>query len=108
MARMGLIVNQRTIIGHIATLPKSLTEASPQGFARLAIVVTKNRLDGRRSGFQVVVGNAQENVVGHMGADVVMKVVKHPVISVNGGEGALQEAPILTPIPGNFGSGMEQ
>lgn len=108
MAVMGLIVNLGTVIGYVVALPKGLTEAHPKGFPRLAIVVTKDRLDGHRSGFQMVMGNAQENVVGHMGADVVMDIVEHPVVPINGGEGALQEGPILAPIPGDFGGGMVQ
>lgn len=101
-----MVVNLGSLVRHVVTLPKGLTEAAPEGFARLPIIVTQDRSDGRCGGFQVVVGNAQEDMVGHMGADVMVEVVKHSVVSVNGGEGALQEAPVLTPIPGNFRRGV--
>jgi hypothetical protein len=86
---MGLIVNLGTVIGHVVALPESFTKTGPQGFARLAIVVTQHRLDRRCGGFQMVVGNAQEDVVGHMGANMVVDRVKNPIVSVDGRQGTL-------------------
>jgi len=55
----------------------------------------------------MVVGYAEEQVVSHMGTDVVVDVVDQPVIMVNR-RGHLEKIPIIAAIPGDIWISMQK
>jgi len=56
----------------------------------------------------MVVGYAEEQVVSHMGTDVVVDVVDQPVIMVNRREGTFEKIPIIAAIPGDIWISMQK
>jgi hypothetical protein len=50
----------------------------------------------------MVVGDLGEQVVHHVGANVVVDLVEDAVVAVNGGQAAAQVAPLLAAVPGHL------
>lgn len=83
-------------------------ERLEDGSAGLSVIVAQNRFESRGGSLQMVVGNADEQVVSHMGADIVVDVIDQAVIAVNGGEGTFEKIPVFAAIPGDIRLGVVQ
>lgn len=101
-ALVSLVVNNITLISHKVVLFEAAGQVPPQvegdgalRFLRFTVVLLHDGLDGLRGFLQMVVGHLGEQVMQHMGPNVMVDLVEDAVVSVNGGQPASQVAPLL-------------
>lgn len=59
------------------------------------VIITEEGLNRFGGILEMVVGNSMENVVGDMGANIMVNFVENAIIPVNGREGALEVIPVI-------------
>ena len=86
MFALRLVIDGRALVRHKVTSLGGAEKAFPDRHSGFAIVAAEYGLDGCCCILQVVMRNAQEDVVGHMGPDVMVNRVEDAVIAIDGGQ----------------------
>ena len=78
-----LIVNLRLLVRNKMTCPVRASKALPNRLIRGAVISTQDWLDGLSCFLEVIVRHIQENVMRHMGTNVMMNEIDKPVVAIN-------------------------
>ncbi len=101
-----LVINDITLFRHDVVMAETVQQGLKEvrrepapALLRLSVVRSQDPLDALRGLYQVIVRDLGEDVVDHVGADVVVDVVENAVISVDRRETAPEVAPLLASVP---------